>query len=104
MCLVNGDIKVFSSLVNFRWELAQYAWGISKDESSFEEKVPTKFDHLIDCLRYLIMEWPQLLSQLDLGEFNQKIYSSSQRNKVFGPMIGFNNSNRHSNSGNFFTA
>ncbi len=102
--VAKGDIKVFSSLVNFRWELAQYAWGISKDESSFEEKVPTKFDHLIDCLRYLIMEWPQLLSQLDLGEFNQKIYSSSQRNKVFGPMIGFNNSNRHSNSGNFFTA
>ncbi len=89
-----GAVKVFSSCVNLIKEISSYAWLISKDETQFEEKVPTKLDHLIDCLRYLILFLGLNLRAVDLGEFQQKIYANSQMASVYGPMKNDpNNSN-----------
>ncbi len=100
--IAKGNFRVFSSLVNFKWELAQYAWQISKDETQFEEKVPIKNDHLIDCFRYFIMELPQNLQDLDLRQFQQKIYANSRMASIFGNSMNLNNGGNNSNGGNFF--
>lgn len=81
-----GAVKVFSSCTNFIRELSGYAWLISKDEMHFEEKVPVKDDHLIDPCRYIIMELGLNLRNVDLGEFNQKIYANAQMASTFNPM------------------
>lgn len=52
-----GKIKVFSSCTNFIYEVERYHWAESKDtvKGIIKPAPYKKNDHLMDCLRYLVM-------------------------------------------------
>lgn len=52
-----GKIKIFSTCTNLIWELQRYHWAESKEsiKGDVRAKPYKKDDHLVDCLRYLIM-------------------------------------------------
>ncbi len=81
-----GQLKYFSSCVNFNWELSKYVWQVSKIDNKFEEKVPTTNDHLIDCLRYFAMEVPQDFNEIRFTTadfFNVNDYKPQHINSIF---------------------
>ncbi len=57
---------------------------MSKDDTGFEEKVPTKNDHTIDTARYILTDLPQDLSTLKLNGFEQSGYLTPQGHAIFG--------------------
>ncbi len=79
-----NKIKFFNTLTNFKSELVKYAWLMSKDDTGFEEKVPTKNDHTIDTARYILTDLPQDLSTLKLNGFEQSGYLTPQGHAIFG--------------------
>ena len=54
-------IRIFSTCTSLIWELERYHWAESKESISGQAK-PKPFkkdDHLVDCLRYIVMSRPQ---------------------------------------------
>lgn len=53
----NGRIKIFSTCKNLIWELERYHWAEQRESIKGKTRpLPFKSqDHLVDCLRYLIM-------------------------------------------------
>ncbi len=58
--LKRGKIKIFRTCRNLLWEIERYHWAEHKESIKGESKpVPyKKNDHLMDCLRYIIMSRP----------------------------------------------
>lgn len=57
--LYNGKIKVFNNLENFKKEASLYAFpDSSMKETNVNNKPIDKWNHLMDCLRYSIVELP----------------------------------------------
>lgn len=56
-----GKLKAFNTLTNFRYEIDRYHWVEDREsKTGFLKPVPYKhLDHLMDCLRYMVMSRPQ---------------------------------------------
>lgn len=63
---VNGHprLKFYDTLVNLREEFGSYIW--EEPGKSDRVKPRKKFDHLMDCLRYIVFSQPEYVSQEDL--------------------------------------
>ncbi len=97
-----GQIKYFSSCTNLDWELNRYTWQMSKDGTEFEEKPPTKDDHLIDCLRYFGMEVPLNFNDIRFTT-SDYLYANSNNNTHINSIFNVKNKNKKQNKAIIYT-
>jgi hypothetical protein len=88
--LYQGKLKIFNNLENFRNEVSNYAFPApSEREKNVNLKPIDKDNHLMDALRYMIVQLPN-----NPGEFRPSYIQSEllSKTKAVSPMMGQTNS------------
>lgn len=91
--IYNGKIKIFNNLTNFKKEAALYAFNGNRDKTkNIGNKPIDKYNHLMDCLRYMIVELPNnpnefrgVITQSDVVNKNVSAFKRDNGVPMFEP-------------------
>lgn len=98
--MYRGKLKFCSNLTNLRKEMISYSYKEGNNTTT-KEKPQDKQNHLLDCLRYMIMKLP--LDTLDLvGYNNTNIYMQSGSKEVNDSIFAYSKEDFEKSDENIF--